>query len=259
MTKDLIKQFHLLQNKPFSKKLGQNFILDINILDKIISLSGSIKDENILEIGAGVGSLSQRILLQKPKKLIILEKDPACVQAVKSWIDVDIRECDALDVDFTTLFPKDKCKVIANLPYSVASEILVRFCHARHLIKDMTLMFQKEVGERIIAKSGIKDFGRLSVIAQTCFDCKIIKIFPPSIFIPAPKVESALVHFTPKQNVDIDLNKLSALTQQLFSKRRKMLRHSISEATLLKCNINPTERVENLKLDDFFALLKVLT
>ncbi|USO02197.1 MAG: ribosomal RNA small subunit methyltransferase A [Alphaproteobacteria bacterium] len=265
---NLLRKFDLLQNKGFSKKLGQNFILDKNILDKIVKLAGPIEGEHVLEIGSGVGSLSERILLQKPKTFTIIEKDPRCVEAVKSWLDVDIREADVLSVDLPSVIlnvAKDlltlsqddgaRIKVIANLPYNISTAILIKFCYIRHLIKDMTLMFQKEVAQRIVAKPSTKDFGKLSIIAQTCFDCKIAQVFPPSIFIPPPKVDSAVVVFTPKKNVTADLDKLSELTNLLFSRRRKVLRQSLSPELLKSCGIDPQSRVENLMVEDFLKLI----
>jgi len=253
---DLLRKFDLLQKKGFSKKLDQNFILDKNILDKIVKLSGAIEGENVLEIGSGVGSLSQRILLSNPKTFTIIEKDPKCVEAVKSWLDVDIHEKDALMIDYLEFLQKKQpIKIIANLPYNVSTVILIKFCYVSHLIKDMTLMFQKEVAERIVAKPSTKTFGKLSVMVQTCFDCKIVQIFPPSIFIPQPKVDSALVFFKPKQNMKVDLKKLSDLTNMLFSKRRKILKHSLSEEFLISQGINPQNRVENLTVGDFYKLL----
>ena len=254
---NLLKKFHLLQNKGFSKKLGQNFILDKNILDKIVDLAGNVTDEHVLEIGSGVGSLSERILLRHPKTFTIIEKDSRCIEAVRSWLKVDIKQEDALKVDYCDMFAlQQPLKIIANLPYNIASKLLIKFCLVRYLIKDMTLMFQKEVADRIVAVPSTKDFGKLSVMAQTYFDCQIVKVLPPSVFVPAPKVTSALVYFKPILDVNVDIEALSDLTQKLFSKRRKILAASLSKTLLQTHNISPQERVENLSVHMFHQLIK---
>jgi len=252
---DLLRRFNLLQQKGFSKKLGQNFILDKNILDKIVGFSGTIEGEHVLEIGSGVGSLSERILLQKPKSLTIIEKDPKCIEAVRSWLDVDIIEKDALAFDYEAFFQKKgPIKIIANLPYNISTPLLIKFCYMSYLIKGMTLMFQREVAQRIVAKPSTKAFGKLSIVAQTCFECKVAQILPPSIFIPPPKVESAVVVFKSKQT-KVDIKALSEITTLLFSKRRKMLSHTLPEELLISKNIDPKARVENLTVEDFWKLI----
>lgn len=253
---DIVKKFCLLQDKPHSKKLGQNFILDPQILDKVISFTEPIQNKNILEIGGGVGSLTSRILKQKPKKLIVIEKDPNCVHAIKDWLDTTIIEADVLKVDLQTVLKElAPVKIIGNLPYNISTKILTLLSEYTPYIEDMLLMFQKEVAERIIAKPSTKSYGRLSILTQLCFMPKIVYQLKASVFTPPPKIDSSVVYFKPQKNIPSNIKRLALLTQTLFSKRRKMLRQTLDIEMLHKQNINPNLRPENLKPEEFLKLI----
>ena len=197
-----IKEYNLSAKK----KLSQNYILDLNLTNKIINLSDSIKNNTIIEIGPGPGSLTRSIFLNGAKKVIAIEKDKRFVEALKVLnIAINnrlfIENEDALKIDLEHLIKKynlDNAEIIANLPYSVATKLLLNWMPFPNNITQMTLMFQKEVAERIIAKPGSKKYGRLSILIGLMANAKIIMNIPAASFKPTPKVDSAIVQIKPK-------------------------------------------------------------
>jgi 16S rRNA (adenine1518-N6/adenine1519-N6)-dimethyltransferase len=266
-TSQTIKKYSL----DAKKSLGQNFILDSNLTNKIAKQAGCLQDFKVLEIGGGPGGLTKSILKLNPKKLIVIEQDERFVCAleeIKTFYpnQLEIIKGDALQFDIVNLGCVDsdnhKIKIIANLPYNIATELLFRWLVKVQNIELMILMFQKEVVERIVAKPGSKAFGRLAVMVN--FFCETKKLFDisPSSFTPSPKVTSSLVMIKPRAKpiMNVDLKTLEKVCAAAFSQRRKMIKSSLksicadSENWLKKCDINPNLRAEQLTLEQFGKL-----
>jgi 16S rRNA (adenine1518-N6/adenine1519-N6)-dimethyltransferase len=264
-----IKQHNLFANK----KLSQNFILDLNLTNKIVNLSNTIKNNTIIEIGAGPGSLTRSILLHGAKKIIIIEKDkrfidPLNILNIASENRIIIENQDAIKIDLNDILEKhnvDQAEIIANLPYSIATKLLLNWIPFHKKINKMTLMFQKEVAERIVAEPGSKKYGRLSILLGLTTNAKIVMNISSSAFIPKPKIESAIVQIMPKKIKKV-FNKiiLEKITQTLFNQRRKQIKSTLSKfgdpikiCQLL--NIEPTKRPEELTLDQYEKLTNIIT
>lgn len=244
------------------KKLGQNFLLDQNITDKITRYAGSIEGQNILEIGPGPGGLTRSILKQNPKHLYAVEKDPRCIAAIQEINDprLSVIEADALKFDITSL--PASIKIIANLPYNIGTELLMGWLDQISHIQDFTIMLQKEVAERIIAKPGSKEYGRLSVFCQWLCDINIAFDLPPEVFFPPPKVTSSVIHLKPlaTPRFSADAKTLQHVVKTGFNQRRKMLRGSLKslspeiEKLLLAADIRPDARPEDISIEAFCRL-----
>ncbi len=261
-TKDLAQKYNLIAKK----SLGQNFLFDHKITDKIASGSGKIEGKNILEIGPGPAGLTKSILAQNPKKLIVIEQDFRVIpllQEVKTYYpnNFEIIHGDALKISVNKIFGNEKFKIIANLPYNIGTVLVFKWLETIENIESMTLLLQKEVVERIVAKPNSKQYGRLSVMINSFCDSKRLFDIAAGSFVPAPKVTSSLIQIIPKKiPQNIDFNILSKVCAAAFNQRRKMLRSSlksltIDTETLLKnSNINPNLRAEQLSLEDFARL-----
>lgn len=259
-----IQDFNLLKRKGFSKSLGQNFLTDYNIIQKIVTFSGDISDKIVLEIGSGPGGLTRAILEHHPRELHVVEMDSACIPVLealqKDFPQIHIHHQDALTFDIRSIVPADeKLYIIANLPYNVGTPLLLDWLKKTDFIHGMTLMFQKEVADRITARVHTKQYGRLSIISQ--YVCEVTRCLhlPPYLFTPAPKVDSCVVHLKPKPDVNLALlPMLEKITEKGFGQRRKMIRSSlkglICDERLQECGLEPTLRAENLTLDDFINL-----
>jgi 16S rRNA (adenine1518-N6/adenine1519-N6)-dimethyltransferase len=257
------------ENSLFTKKsLGQNFILDEMFLDKIVSCAFAAgenpADFEVTEIGAGPGGLTRAILRAGVKRLVVVEKDSRCIPILNQIKDVygdriTIIEADALKTDVRTLTNKPR-KVIANLPYNISAVLLTQWIKDIADFSSLTLMFQKEVAERIVAVPSTADYGRLSVIVQAFASPQIKMLVPPEMFTPPPKVTSALVHITPlAKPYDVDFTELENVLKTVFLHRRKMLRKSLQsfgnvEEICKNLNINEQDRPENLTVADFVNL-----
>lgn len=253
------------------KKLGQNFIFDSTLCDRIVKASSdSITGKYIIEIGPGPGGLTRSILLQNPKKLIVIEKDPRCIDLLldlqKYYPNLEIISGDALAIDLKALCQKryiEKILIISNLPYNVGTELLFRWLDYPEIVESMTLMLQKEVVDRICAKHSTKSYGKLSVMCQVL--AKVSKEFDvsPKAFYPPPKVYSSIVNIAP-WNIIYDkdlLKKLRDITSTAFMFRRKMLKkalNSIPENILSDLNINNNDRPENLSPNQYLSLAQKL-
>lgn len=257
--RDVIQQYELWANK----KLGQNFLLDMNITDRIVRVAGDVTDSTVLEIGPGPGGLTRSILKAGAKKLIAVEKDSRCVtalQEIKQAVgdQLDIIEGDALAIDLCALSTPPR-RIIANLPYNVATPLLIGWLKKIQHFQSLTLMFQKEVAEKIVGAPGSKDFGRLSVICQWLTVPKIMYHLPNSAFVPPPKVASSVVHFVPREKIEkAEFHKMEQITAAAFGQRRKMLRSSLKKFDLdfEKLGIDPTKRAEELPVADFCAMAR---
>lgn len=263
-----IQDFNLLKKKGFSKSLGQNFLTDYNIIQKIVNFAGNLSDKIVLEIGSGPGGLTRAILEHNPKELHVVEMDPECITVLealqKVFPQIHIHHQDALTFDIKDIASdNNKIHIVANLPYNVGTPLLIEWMKHADFIDSMTLMFQKEVADRITAKVNTKQYGRLSIISQ--YLCSVENCFHllPYLFTPAPKVDSCVVHLKPYDNVDAALlPMLEKITEKGFGQRRKMIRSSlkglVSEENLQDSNLKPTLRAENLTLEDFITLATVL-
>jgi 16S rRNA (adenine1518-N6/adenine1519-N6)-dimethyltransferase len=256
-----------------TKALGQNFLLDQNITDKIIrhahdlsgKQTGDLSGYLVFEIGPGPGGLTRSILKANPAKLIAIEFDQRAIDALQPLKQavgdrLELVHGDATKIDLKALNPTGlPVKIIANLPYNVATPLLVGWLHdiyEHSAYDEMLLMFQKEVAQRICAKCGDNHYGRLGVLSQWIARCKIAFDLPPQAFTPPPKVKSAIVGFRPKEFEKADFKSFEKLTAAAFGQRRKMIRQSLKQ--YLSCvenvGLEPTLRAENLSVDDFIKL-----
>lgn len=253
------------------KSLGQNFLLDLNLTSKIARQAGDLENCDVLEIGPGPGGLTRGLLAEGARHVLAIEKDSRCIAALNeiatAYPDrLQIIEGDALEVDpLAHLTPP--IRIAANLPYNVGTELLVRWLTPPQwppFWQTLTLMFQKEVAERIVAKPGSKAYGRLAILASWRADAKIALHLPPSAFTPPPKVSSAVVHLQAleKPRFEADAKTLERVVAMAFNQRRKMLRAALKGAApdiedrLIAAGINPTERAEQIPLEGFCALAR---
>ena len=256
------------------KSLGQNFLLDENITNKIVRQSlaqqklSSFSGTEIFEVGSGPGGLTRAILRANPDKLTIIELDERCIQIaqdIKSKIAIlmDIINQDAMQFNFETT--GKPAHILSNLPYNISVPLLTKWLYQIKRYQSLTLMFQKEVADRIEAEIRTKDYGRLSVLSQ--LQCHVTRLFnlPPEAFTPAPKVWSSVLLFTPRDDaLDLaDIKKLEQITSLAFAERRKMLRQifkSISDFDKIceTCGILPTMRPEEITPQQFLQLAKQL-
>ena len=247
------------------KSLGQNFLIDKNILEKIVNII-DIKDKNILEIGPGTGNLTSYILNKNPKKFFVIEKDDELAINLKNKFDnkLIIINDDVLNVDETNLF-KDKLIVFGNLPYNISTEVISKWIinlGNNFWFESLVLMFQKEVANRIIAKFNTSNYGRLSIICNWKLNIKKICDIKPESFSPKPKIDSSLLFFYPKKDfIKIeDPNNLEKITRIFFNQRRKMLKKPYNQLfngdqkVLKKLNIDLNLRPQNLNFDTYYKL-----
>lgn len=255
------------------KSLGQNFLLDLNLTAKIARQAGDLTRCDVLEIGPGPGGLTRGLLAEGARRVLAIEKDRRCIPALAEiaahYPDrLQVIEGDALDIDpLSHLTPP--IRVAANLPYNVGTELLVRWLTPKEwppFWQTLTLMFQKEVAERIVATPGSKAYGRLAILASWRADAKIAIHLPPSAFTPPPKVSSAVVHITAleKPRFDADAKTLERVVAAAFNQRRKMLRAALKgvapdiEDRLIAAGLKPTDRAEQIPLEGFCALARAV-
>ncbi len=247
------------------KSLGQNFLIDKNILEKIVN-TANIKNKTILEIGPGTGNLTSHILKKKPKKVVVIEKDDELANNLKDKFNnqLTIINDDILKIDETRLF-EDTAIVFGNLPYNISTEILskwIKNLKERFWFECLILMFQKEVADRIIAEFNTSKYGRLSIICNWKLNIKKSCDIKPSAFFPQPKVDSSLLIFYPKKNfIKInDPNNLEKITRIFFNQRRKMLKKPYNQLfngdqrVLDKLKIDLTMRPQNINLETYYKL-----
>ena len=255
------------------KSLGQNFLLDLNLTAKIARLSGRNENHDVLEIGPGPGGLTRGLLSEGARRVLAIEKDERCLPALAEISDaypnrLKVMEGDALDIDpLDHLTPP--IRVAANLPYNIGTELLVRWLTPPDwppFWDSLTLMFQREVAQRITAEPGSKAYGRLAILSQWRTDAQIVMNLPPEAFSPPPKVSSAVVHLTalPEPRFPADANMLQHITATAFNQRRKMMRSSLKglspdiEDHLIAAGIKPTDRAEQIDVERFCALARSL-
>jgi 16S rRNA (adenine1518-N6/adenine1519-N6)-dimethyltransferase len=247
------------------KSLGQNFLIDKNIIIKITN-TVSIAGCEVLEVGPGTGNLTKEILKKNPSKLYLIEKDMFLAENLKEIIDGRVKIFNEDILEFNeNLLSKNKIIVFGNLPYNISTEILstwITKLKNDFWFSDLVLMFQKEVADRIIAKFDSSNYGRLSILANWKLNVNKICDISPESFSPRPKIQSSLIHFTPKKNfakIKDPLN-LEKITRIFFSHRRKMLKKPFNQIfngnydLLNKLNINLNLRPQNLDFDTYYKL-----
>jgi 16S rRNA (adenine1518-N6/adenine1519-N6)-dimethyltransferase len=255
------------------KSLGQNFLLDLNLTSKIARQAGDLSKCDVLEIGPGPGGLTRGLLHEGARRVLAIERDqrltPALEQ-IKEYYDgrLEVIFGDALEVDMSAQL-NAPVKVVANLPYNVGTELLIRWLTPKEwppYWDSLTLMFQKEVAKRIVAQPGSKAYGRLALLAQWRCNAKIVMEIPPQAFTPPPKVTSAVVHIERLEKPRFEANGkvLERVVATAFNQRRKMLRASLKglspsiEDVLNSVDIKPTQRAEEIGLEQFCALARAL-
>ena len=249
------------------KSLGQNFLTDKNILDKITNIT-PIQNMNILEIGPGTGNLTSFIIKKRPKKIIVVEKDNELAANLDRLFkdQLTIINKDILEIDETKMF-KDKVTVFGNLPYNISTEILSKWIinlKDKFWFNCLVLMFQKEVADRIIAKFNSSNYGRLSIICNWKLNIKKICDIKPQAFFPKPKIDSSLLFFSPKENfVNIkDPKNLEKVTRIFFNQRRKMLKKPFNQLfngdqnIIKKLKIDLNLRPQNLNYETYYKLIQ---
>ena len=255
------------------KQLGQNFLLDLNLTAKIARLAGNLSACDVLEIGPGPGGLTRGLLVEGARRVLAIEMDLRCMPPLQAIADLypgrlHLINGDALQVDPLAHLTAP-IRVVANLPYNIGTELLVRWLTPAvwpPFWDSLTLMFQREVAERIVAKPRTEHYGRLALLAQWRCDARIVMTLPPEAFTPAPKVHSAVVHLTRLEapRFAADGAVLARVTAMAFNQRRKMLRSSLKgmgpgiEDKLVAAGIDPTARAEEIGLERFCALARLL-
>ena len=250
------------------KSLGQNFLIDKNIIRKIVDTGNIISKSSVLEIGAGTGNLTEYILKKKPKKIIIIEKDERLIQKLEERFGkkINIINKDVLKVKENTVC-NDKLIVYGNLPYNISTQILSKWItndYGNLWYENFILMFQKEVADRILAKTNSKNYGRLSILSNWKLEVKKILNISSSCFMPKPKVQSTLLKFTPKKSYPKLNNSknLEIVTRTFFNQRRKKIKKPInqlfrnSNKIIEKLNLNINLRPQNLSPDLYYEIAK---
>ena len=256
------------------KSLGQNFLLDLNLTRRIARAAGPLEGVTIVEIGPGPGGLTRALLLEGASRVVAIERDVRCLPALSAIAALypgrlDIIAADAREMDYRSLSLPSPARIVANLPYSVGTPLLISWLKTEPWppwFDRLVLMFQREVAERIIAAPRTKDYGRLAVLAQWRTRPRILLSLPAEAFTPRPKVDSALVELIPKDTPELacDVNQLEKVTAAAFGQRRKMLRSSLrrltknSEALLESLDIAPTARAEELDVTEFCRIANAL-
>jgi 16S rRNA (adenine1518-N6/adenine1519-N6)-dimethyltransferase len=251
----------------FAKKaLGQNFLLDLNLTSKIARQAGDLTKSDVLEVGPGPGGLTRALLHEGARRVVAIEQDERCLPALAEVSDhyggkLTVLQGDALKID-PLEYLSAPIRIVSNLPYNVGTELLTRWLSPPEwppFWQSLTLMFQKEVAHRIVAKPRTKAYGRLSILAQWRCDARIVMEISPAAFTPPPKVTSAVVHLERLEapRFPADAKTLSRVVAQAFGQRRKMLRASLKgiapdlEDRLIAADIKPTQRAEEIGLEQF--------
>lgn len=250
------------------KGLGQNFLLDLNLTRRIARAAGPLDAATVLEVGPGPGGLTRALLEEGAAHVVAVERDRRCIAALEEIAAaadgrLTVVEGDALEFDLASLAAeRGRLRIVANLPYNIATPLLIGWLRHVDLLDVLVLMFQKEVADRLAAQPGGKIYGRLSVAAQ--WRCTVRPLFnlPPRAFVPAPKVSSTVVELVPRPHplADADPALLEQVVAAAFGQRRKMLRASLRGLgiDIEACGISPEARAETLSIEDFCRLARAL-
>jgi 16S rRNA (adenine1518-N6/adenine1519-N6)-dimethyltransferase len=252
------------------RRLGQNFLLDLNLTGRIARAAGPLAGINVIEIGAGPGGLTRALLSEGADHVIAVERDRRCLAALGELAAsysgrLEVVASDALALDPAALVPAPR-KIVGNLPYNIATALLLAWLDRIAAFDSLTLMFQREVALRLTASPRTKSYGRLSVLTQWLTEPRILFDVPARAFLPSPKVTSSLVAIVPRPRPLAPAKKpqLERVTATAFNQRRKMLRSSLAplglptEALLARANVPPTARAEELTVGEFCALARAL-
>ncbi|RZJ98209.1 MAG: 16S rRNA (adenine(1518)-N(6)/adenine(1519)-N(6))-dimethyltransferase RsmA [Brevundimonas sp.] len=266
MTTDLTLREHLDAHGLAAKKsFGQHFLLDLNVTRKIVRLAGPFEGRAVIEVGPGPGGLTRALLESDAGKVVLVEKDPRFIPLLNELDDgagrLIVVEADALNVREDQLV-EGPAHLVSNLPYNVGTPLLIKWLTGPWTPASLTLMFQKEVAERVVARPGEDAYGRLAVISQAVAEAKLVMHLPAAAFTPPPKVASAVVHLIPRPDrPDRALLKaLERVTAAAFGQRRKMLRSSLKQlggaALCEAAGLSPEDRAEVIDLDGFLRLAR---
>jgi 16S rRNA (adenine1518-N6/adenine1519-N6)-dimethyltransferase len=251
------------------KRLGQNFLLDLNLTGRIARAAGDLTQGTVIEIGPGPGGLTRALLLAGAGRVVAIERDRRCVAALAPLVAaaggrLSLIEADALTIDASALGPPPR-RIVANLPYNVGTALTVTWLRRIADFAGLTLMFQREVAERLVAAVGEDGYGRLAVLRAAVADARILFDIDPRAFTPPPKVTSSVVSLTPLPTpTAVDLDRLARVTQAAFGQRRKMLRQSLRAlggdggARAEAAGLPPTARAEEVPPEGFFRLAEGL-
>ena len=257
------------KDQPFAKRsLGQNFLVDPEIVRRIIAAFGAGRDDVVLEIGPGRGALTEG-LLETAGKLFVLEFDDALARSLEdrfgSRDNFTLVKGDALQLDFSSISPGHPIRLISNLPYNISTAILQRLFEHTTALSDCVLMFQREVVDRITAAPGTKDRGYLTVLTELYFEVEKLFDVPPNAFRPAPKVVSSVVRLKPKRRPDLDPQAFRLLVSTAFLQKRKTLSNNLKQmfpsitAAFVSAEIDRGRRAESLTLDEWVRLHRALS
>lgn len=269
----IVKEIIDLYDFKFKKSLGQNFLIDKNFVDKIIDIA-DIENENVLEIGPGIGTITYE-MAKTAKKVLAVEIDenliPILQQNLEEFSNVKVINQDILKVDLKKLieeeFSNQSFKVVSNLPYYITTPIIELLITSNFTCKDMTIMVQKEVAQRMVASANDKDYSSLSVFVKFYSDAKILVNLPKTVFMPQPKIDSSILNLKLRiYDEKVDQKKLFNLVRAGFNKRRKTILNSLSDVAskedlkiaFEKTGLRENLRAENLSLDDFIKLADIL-
>jgi 16S rRNA (adenine1518-N6/adenine1519-N6)-dimethyltransferase len=254
------------------KSLGQNFLFDLNLTARIARAAEPLENITVIEIGPGPGGLTRALLSLGARRIVAIERDPRAIDALAQIAArypgrLDIVAGDALEIDQREHLGPERARVVANLPYNIATPLLLNWLTVEPWppwYDSLVLMFQREVAERIVATPGSKTYGRLSVLAGWRTEAKILFDVARSAFVPPPKVTSSVVRLTPKPvPLACDIRILQRVTEAAFGQRRKMLRQSLkslggdANALLAEAGIEPTARAEQISVDGFVTLANI--
>ena len=248
------------------KSLGQNFLIDKNILKKIVEVGNINSNDKVLEIGPGTGNLTEYIVKANPKTIIVVEKDFNLTKLLKNKFKKKVKIINDDILKITEDFYNEKFIIYGNLPYNISTQILAFWCLSKKIkFKKLILMFQKEVADRIVAKVNTKNYSRITILSNWKFYIKKLFDINPECFSPRPKIKSSLLEFTPKKNiVDIKYPKnIEKITNIFFSQRRKMVKKNFMK--LFKnfdevskvVNIRLTDRPQNIPIEKFLEIIKI--
>jgi 16S rRNA (adenine1518-N6/adenine1519-N6)-dimethyltransferase len=237
--------------------LGQHFLLDLNLTRKIARSVEGLGEGTIIEVGPGPGGLTRALLLEGAKNVVAIERDSRAVELLQPLVEaaggrLTVVEGDALEFDYAGV-PAPR-RIVANLPYNVGTPLLIGWLEHMERYDSLTLMFQKEVADRLVAVPRSKAYGRLSVMAQWRADVKKLFDLPARAFTPPPKVESSVVRLVPRKSDGADWGAMERVVAKAFGQRRKMLRATLGEAVCVEAGVLPTVRAEELAVADFVRL-----
>ena len=254
----IIKKFSIFSKKSF----GQHFLLDSNLCSRMAQSTGPLEKINVIEIGPGPGGLTRELLNMGAKSVVVIERDTRCIKALEEFKSphckrLKVVEANALETNVAELVPKPR-RIIANLPYNIATPLLLGWLKQINEFDCLALMFQKEVAERLVAKPGNKNYGRLSIITQWLCETQLEFNISRQAFTPPPKVTSSVITLKPRLQplAPTSMKNLELVTALAFGQRRKMLRSSLKRLNIefKKLGIDPTARAEDLTVKEFCSI-----